>query len=107
MLTPLRCSCVPECAGWIRGVNVSVQWKVKGQSIHPAQTGQPSAETAMSCDAACMALSAEMGKCHLHKHCNPAGREHPVATVHKALHTKYSHIIPAHNRTPCMDRICT
>ena len=62
MLTPLRCSCVPECAGWIRGVNVSVQWKIIGQSIHPAQTVQPSAGTAMSCDAACMALSAERGK---------------------------------------------
>ena len=61
MLTPLRCSCVPECAGWIRGVNVSVQWKIIGQSIHPAQTVQPSAGTAMSCDVACMALSAEMG----------------------------------------------
>ena len=89
MLAPLRCSCVPECAGWIRGVNVSVQWKIIGQSIHPAQIVQPSAGTA-TCNAVCMALSAERRKCHLHRQCNPAGRVHPVATVHKALQAVYS-----------------
>ena len=85
VLAPLRCSCVPECAGWIRGINVSMQWEIIGQSVHPAQIVQPSAGTATSCDAVCMALTAERRKCHLHRQCNPAGRGYPVTTVHKSL----------------------